>query len=351
MNQKRSHHISWQTITLSVLCAVLFLILVALISGTAYVNHLLSLINTIPSDGDNLLSSEETQETWETSPDDTIPSDYTGPIIDPTDLTIDDTAPGIIVSGENIVNILLIGQDRRSNQSAARTNSDSMILCTFNKDKNTITLTSFMRDMYVAIPGWKSFKMNAAYPRGGVSLLKETLAVNFGVHVDVCLIVDFDAFTTVIDTLGGVDITLTAAEAQYLKTSYNGSWTLTEGLNTLTGEQALGYSRIRKIGDDYARTERQRNVIASLINKVKDSGWTTMLGMIEKVLPTVTSDTSGSDLIKYAAELFPLLKGDVITQRIPANGTFTTASIQGVGSVLIPDLSANRAILKNTLAG
>lgn len=350
MNQKRSYHRSWQTIALSVLCAVLFLILVALISGTAYVNHLLSLINTIPSGDGILIGSEETQETWETSPDDTIPSDYTGPILNPTDVSTDDTAPDVIVSGENIVNILLIGQDRRSNQSG-RTNTDSMILCTFNKDKNSITLTSFMRDMYVAIPGWKSHKMNAAYPHGGVSLLKETLAVNFGVHVDVCLIVDFDAFITVIDMLDGVDITLTAAEAQYLKTSYNGSWQLTEGLNTLTGEQALGYSRIRKIGDDYARTERQRNVIASLINKVKDSGWTTMLSMIEKVLPTVTSDTSPNDLIKYAAELFPLLKGNVITQRIPANGTFTTAFIQGVGSVLIPDLSANRAILKNTLAG
>lgn len=347
MNRKKNHRRSWQNIALGVLCVVLLLILVALISGTAYVNYLLGLIEHNPGTDETYPSDFS----WATEPDDTIDPDYTGTIYNPTDVTIEDTAPDIIVSGENIVNILLVGQDRRSNENY-RTRSDSMILCTFNKGNNTITLTSFMRDMYVTIPGHRNFKMNAAYQWGGMSLLKETLAVNFGVHVDVCLEVDFDGFTKVIDTLGGVDINLNKDEVPYLNARSNNRWNLKVGLNHLNGEQALEYSRIRYVGNsDYERTERQRRVITALINQAKGSGWTTLLQMMEEVLPSITSDTSGSDLIKYAAELFPLISGEVITQRIPANNTFSTAYIQSVGSVLLPDFTANRALLRKTLAG
>lgn len=344
MNRNKNHRRSWQNVVLSILCVILFLILAALIAGTAYVNYLMSLINHDP--GTDTYPSDYIG-TWETDDSDTIAPDYTGPIIDPTDISID-TAPSITNKGENIVNILLVGQDRR-NYEHYRTRSDSMILCTFNKANNTITLTSFMRDMYVTIPGYKSQKMNAAYALGGMSLLKETMAVNFGVHVDVCLEVDFDGFIKVIDTLGGVDITLNEKEVPHLN-NQNKNWNLQVGLNHLTGEQALAYSRIRKVGNaDYERTERQRRVITALLNQAKGCGWSTLLRTMQEVLPTITSDTSASELINYAAELFPLLNGELTTQRIPANGTFTSGTINGVGDSLIIDFDANRAILRKTL--
>lgn len=346
MYRKKSHRRSWQNVALSILCVILFLILAALISGTAYVNYLMSLINHDP--GTDTYPSDYIG-TWATDDSDTISPDYTGPIIDPTDITMDSTAPTIL-AGDNIVNILLVGQDRRSYENY-RTRSDAMILCTFNQQNKTITLTSFMRDMYVTIPGYRSQKINAAYALGGMSLLKETLAVNFGVHVDVCLEVDFDGFTKVIDIVGGVDINLNEKEVPHLN-DQNSSWNLQVGMNHLTGEQALAYSRIRKIGNaDYERTERQRRVITALLNEAKGSSWTTLLSLMQEVLPTITSDTSGNDLIKYAADLFPVLNGEIITQRIPADGTFTNGSINGVGDSLIIDFDANRAILRKTLEG
>lgn len=347
MYRKKNHRWSWQNITLTILCVVLFLILAALISGTAYVSYLMSLINHDP--GTDTYPSDYIGS-WETDAGDTIDPDYSGPIIDPTDITMDSTTPDMIVNGENIVNILLVGQDRRSYENY-RTRSDAMILCTFNKDDKTITLTSFMRDMYVTIPGHKAQKINAAYAFGGMSLLKETLAVNFGVHVDVCLEVDFDGFTKVIDIVGGVDINLNEQEVPHLN-NQNGDWNLHVGMNHLNGAQALAYSRIRYVGNsDYERTERQRRVITALINEAKGSSWTTLLTLMQEVLPSVTSDTSGTDLIKYAAELFPVINGDIITQRIPADGTFSNSVISGVGDSLIVDFEANRNILRKTLEG
>ena len=68
----------------------------------------------------------------------------------------------------NIKSILLIGQDKREGQSRQR--SDSMILATLDKDQKTISLTSFMRDLYVAIPGYSTTRINAAYAYGGMDL-------------------------------------------------------------------------------------------------------------------------------------------------------------------------------------
>ena len=83
----------------------------------------------------------------------------------------------------NIKSILLIGQDKREGESRQR--SDSMILATLDKDQGTVSLTSFMRDLYVAIPGYSTTRINAAYAYGGMDLLDQTLEENFGVKNDV----------------------------------------------------------------------------------------------------------------------------------------------------------------------
>lgn len=101
----------------------------------------------------------------------------------------------------NIKSILLIGQDKREGQSRQR--SDSMILATLDKDQKTISLTSFMRDLYVAIPGYSSTRINAAYAYGGMDLLDETLTQNFGVEIDGNVEVDFEVFQVLVDKVGG----------------------------------------------------------------------------------------------------------------------------------------------------
>ncbi|MFQ9799037.1 MAG: LCP family protein [Clostridia bacterium] len=100
-----------------------------------------------------------------------------------------------------MVNILLIGQDRREGEGRQR--SDSMILATINKKSQSIYLTSFMRDMYVPIPGYSDNRINAAYAFGGMDLLDDTIETNFGIHIDGNVEVDFSGFKTLIDMMGG----------------------------------------------------------------------------------------------------------------------------------------------------
>ena len=114
----------------------------------------------------------------------------------------------------NIKSILLIGQDKREGESRQR--SDSMILATLDKDQRTVSLTSFMRDLYVAIPGYSTTRINAAYAYGGMELLDATLEENFGVKIDGNVEVDFEVFQVLVDKVGGIDLELTQAEADYI---------------------------------------------------------------------------------------------------------------------------------------
>jgi len=349
-------------VALIVLCVFLALILVALIAGAIYLDSLMNLIGRVNSDTQSTMSSSEEQEYLDSLTDPTQATDgsdqgeETYPSIDPTDVTWA-TSTDPVIQTENIINILIIGQDAREGQSRQR--SDSMILCTVNKTKKTLTLTSFMRDLYVQIPGKQDNRINASYAFGGMNLLDETLAVNFGVHVDGNVEVDFTGFMDIVDMLGGIDIELTQAEANYLNQRGNwdvnpgsaGKWKLKEGMNHLTGEQALAYSRIRYVGNaDFGRTERQRKVLTILVDKCKNLNILELNSLLQKVLPMITTDLNNSEILGYALEVFPLLSDLTIeTLRIPANGAYSGQTIRGM-SVLVPDLEKNRELLKAVMA-
>lgn len=340
---KDSAHISWQRICLIVLCVILALILGAMIFATAYIQHLLGFV-TIDDDTQN----PDDYSNSETLPPDLDPdSTYTGPTVDHEDITIA-TLPSIpkedmIVEG--VVNIMLIGEDRRPGQGRQR--SDSMILCSFNKNHNSITMVSFLRDTYVSIPGYGREKLNAAYAHRGASLLNQTLATNFGVHVDANVMIDFDGFTGIINMLGGVDIELTKQEASHLNKEYG--WSLSSGMQHLNGEQALGYSRIRKIDMDAMRAQRQRKVLTALINSYKSKSLVEMLSLASDILQTgfVQTDMTSSELTGYIMSLFPMLSSAKINnQQIPAANSYQTQYISNLGECKIPDLAVNRRILQ-----
>jgi len=251
--------------------------------------------------------------------------------------------------GSPIVNILLIGQDRREGEDRSR--SDSMILCTFNKKARTLTMTSFLRDLYVDIPGYHANRINAAYAAGGMPLLTETLAQNFGLHIDGSVEVDFAQFSEIIDLLGGVEIELRQDEADVI--NYETGSDLGAGPQVLTGYQALTYARIRKLDadGDFSRTSRQRKVLGALMRAYKGSGLTTTLTLLNKVLPMVTTDMSNMEILMYAVELFPILSNaQIISQHVPAEGTYTDQNIDGM-SVLVADKAAVRKMLEQTLLG
>ncbi|MBQ3045879.1 MAG: LCP family protein [Clostridia bacterium] len=236
-----------------------------------------------------------------------------------------------------LFNILLIGQDKRPGEGRQR--ADTMILCSFNPETNELAVISFLRDLYVQIPGYSDNRLNAAYAYGGFPLIRQTFEQNFGITADGCLEVDFDSFEKIIDILGGVDIELTAAEAKIVGGDAH------EGVCLLDGEHALTYARIRKIDSDFQRTERQRKVLSSVFTKMKDSSMTELMSLVSEILPLITTDMADEDLLSFAASLAASLSElKVENYGIPSQGNYRNETINGM-MVLVPDLYEIKKLL------
>lgn len=326
---------TWAFVLICTLTAIFVLILAVVITVNAVLNKISRPdLNQEFYTEDELMELDLQEAVKERETENTV----VYPELDPKDITwtqVDEH----IGEKQKLVNILLIGQDARHGEARAR--SDSMILLTFNKTTKHITMTSFLRDLYVQIPGYQDNRINAAYAFGGMELLDDTLKQNFGVNVDANVEVNFEGFSSIIDILGGVDIELTAPEADVLG--------LPSGLQHLDGEAALSYARIRHIDSDFSRTGRQRNVINALFNSLKTADLSQLLELVDTIFPLITTDMSNAQILAYATELFPMLStGSLTSSRIPAEDTYSLNTINGM-SVIVADMYANRTILKETL--
>lgn len=353
MKRKKSK-VSVRRTVLTTLCVILAVILVAGIGFIAYVEGMLGKLNRDPDSTFETMSESEFEQLMENE-DATSETDFDGEEMNATDVEWDEET--LLFKHEDVINLLLIGQDRRPGEKSKYTRSDAMILVTINKAKKTITMSSLMRDMYVQIPGKKDNRINASYAMGGIKLLNETIKKNFGVTIDGNIVVDFTGFMEVIDVVGGVDIKLTKAEARYLNTTKKlndqPKWkrNLKEGMNHLDANQALAYSRIRKIGSgDFGRTNRQRKILKALVNKVKDLSLVETNEMLNKLLPLITTDLKDAEILGYAGDLLPALPYlTVETQQIPAEGTYKLAKIDGK-SVIVPNFKENKKILQEIMS-
>lgn len=303
--------VKWKRKLITVLCVILAVLLV--FAAGAYI-WLDSLLSNIDREGNDV----------------TIGTDELASMVDPTDTNPVIGQAEAIPTGKNVINVLLVGQDRREGE--ARMHSDSMILCTINKTTKTLTMTSFMRDMWVYIPDHYNERINVPYMIGGFDLLNATLDYNFGVKADYNVEIDFAGFMSAIDLIGGIDIELTEAEASYLNRrgnwdiEENQNWQLTEGVNHLTGSQALAYSRIRAIGDDFGRTNRQRIVLNELLNKAKAMSATELYDLVKAVIPLMYTDMTNPQIMGLMLEVVPMLSDlKVVSQRIPMDGQFSFA--------------------------
>ena len=254
------------------------------------------------------------------------------------------------IQGKNLneedFHILLIGQDERPGEPGKR--SDSLILCSFQPGKQKMILTSFLRDLYVKIPGYGYERLNAAYAMGGPELLDRTLEENFGVRVDGNIEVDFDQFSGIIDQLGGVQLELRADEAREISRLAE---TIGEGMQRLNGRQALVYARIRKLDadSDFSRTLRQRKLLTALAEQYRSLNFPEMVKLCRKILPAITTDLNGFEILTYGKQILPMLKNmEIESSRVPQDGTAHDETIRGM-QVLKPDLPAVREKLKNML--
>ena len=255
-----------------------------------------------------------------------------------------------LVSDSSITNILLIGQDREEGQKAEM-RSDAMIICSINSTTKEITLCSLMRDMYVPIPGYGYGMLNHTYMIGGFDLLNKTIEKNFGIPIDGNIEVDFDRFMNLIDIMGGVNVTVTKEEAQYINVRRSG-WNLMEGTNKLNAEQALYYCRIRQnIGGDWGRTDRQRKVIMSAFNQLKSSGPKTMVSFAHSAMPSLSTNLTNTKLIKYAYAIVSYSMDANHSYRIPKEGTYTQEVREETLHVLIPDIKTNAKEIQSYLYG
>ena len=330
-------------IFLAVILGLLFAVLAA---GTYFANSILNQINRIEDIPVETLSHEEVEIILaETDPVDEEPeNDYVE--MAPEEVTMPEEPVEVIVNEDHVYNILLIGQDRRPGQGRQR--SDAMILCTVNMDKKTLVMTSFLRDTYVKIPDYNgkkygSNRLNVPYAVGGMEMLDECMLMNFGIEIDHNIEVDFSGFEKIINAVGGVNIELTSAEANHLGGG------LKKGLNRLDGEKALAYSRIRALDNDFGRTNRQRKVLLAIFERVRDMNLTDILALTETVFPMITTDMTNADIVNYVVDIFPILLSlEVTTQSAPQEGEYRGAKINGM-SVLVPDLEAINARLKETI--
>lgn len=202
-------------------------------------------------------------------------------------------------------NILIIGSDSRNPDSHGR--SDAMMLLTINNRTKSFHLTSLMRAIYVSIPDdpdpayqkhyTSKYMLNAAHTWGGARLLLKTVQRNFRVEVSRYIATDFDGFKEAIDTIGGVNIKLTAKEASHL--NGQGLGPFKEGTQLLDGKSALAYARIRKIDSDFKRMERQRKVIFSLFEKMKGSNPAKLTSTMEALMPSIKTNMTDGELMEF----------------------------------------------------
>ncbi len=268
--------------------------------------------------------------------------------------------PGYGRQEEGVYNILLLGEEAIESGSA-RGRTDVIIIATMNTNTKELKLTSLMRDTLVRIPGYQENKLNTAYEKGGLDLLYETIAVNYDIRLDGCVMVNFDNFEKIVDKLGGIEITLTASEAKYLnRTNYISKpmyRTVVEGKQLMNGNQVLGYTRIRKraningANNDYGRTERHRIVLDAIFEKYKTKSKLELGSIMFGFLPMITTDISSNSFEMLLNKFFEMGTTKIDQLRLPADGTFTdNVEVRGM-DVLIPDWDENITLLHDFVFG
>ena len=249
-------------------------------------------------------------------------------------LNSDQSMPDLAVIDEDVYNVLLIGVDSRTESLSG--NTDSMIIVSLDNTHQKLKMISLMRDSWVTIPGYYDMKLNHAYTLGGPDLLMDTIEYNYNFKIDKYAIVNFEMFEQVVNTLGGVEIELTEAEVEHLDREYYGTLgDLHEGVNLLDGNAALSYARIRKMaGDDFQRTQRQRNVIQAVVKSAKNMDVFKIVGLANSVLPHVKTNIPTNEVLSLAYNSMTYLQYPVEEFRLPVDDTWKYGSHEFSGQML-----------------
>ena len=253
---------------------------------------------------------------------------------------------------EGITNVLLIGVDARDLDEPCR--SDSMIIATLDNNNKKVKLTSLFRDTLVDIPGHGEAKLNAAYMLGGPELLMKTVKETYNVSIDKYIIINFWGFETIVDYIGGIEVDVKDYQLEelnkYIGESTGGNDCPVEktGIQTLNGKQALSYARIRyNVGDEYERTDRQREVIFKVIEKLQNTKPSKYLGVMNTMLEYIKTNIDPLEALNMAYTIYKFPSLDVEQLQIPLVALSETRNYKELGSVFLMDRLQNASILYN----
>lgn len=249
---------------------------------------------------------------------------------------------------ENYTTIALFGLDNRSNGNLSKGNSDVIMIASINNDTHGVKLVSVYRDSYLDIGNNTYRKCNSAYANGGPEQAISMLNTNLDLNITDYVTVDFNAVVECVDLLGGVELFVTDEEAILMQGYMDEISKLTKkkseylpegGTYNLDGVQACAYARIRyTAGDDYKRTERQRVVLAAMVQKAQQSDLKTINSLIDEVFGDIKTSYSNADLIALAAQVFNYSLGETTGFPFEKN----TVTLGSKGSVVVPcDLESN----------
>lgn len=209
------------------------------------------------------------------------------------------------MSSKNVLNVLLIGADSRNGTNTG--NTDVMMLLSLNRKTKKITIASFLRDSYLYVKGDSHdycTKLNAAFSMGGPDCLIQTIENNYKIEIDNYVMVNFKTFEKIIDEMGGVDV----PKIEQFESDYNvkkHGIPLPVGENvTLDGAEALCFVRNRSCyGEgDIRRSQNQRIVIDSIMNKVKSASVSDLNRYIDILMPQVMTGFKKSEIISIGSK-------------------------------------------------
>ena len=213
---------------------------------------------------------------------------------------------------KDVTSILLLGLDREEHAT------DVNMVLTLDDDNKEIRLLSILRDSYIYYGEDKTNKLNYAVNYGGVTNSIKTVNENYGTEIRDYILIDFDGVMNLVDAMGGVNVNLTSEEIPYISPNKN----LKSGNNVLSGKQALSYSRIRRIGTDFQRTQRQRNVINAMYSKVKSLSLGEMNKLLDVALNNVETSLSYGEILSLGQKIISYGGKEIKQGRVPIDGTW-----------------------------
>ena len=254
-------------------------------------------------------------------------------------------------NNKDVINILLLGRDSR-NAAVEYGRTDTMIILSYNRKTKDVRMVSLLRDTYVPIEGHGYNRINTAYAFGGIGLCINTINDVFELDIQDYVTIDFNGLISVIDSIGGVDLKLTADEVYLYREEGLLAETAVAGVHHLDGEFALRHARNRTLGSDFERTRRQRDILTAVYQKVISSrSLTEITALIDASLDMVRTNLSAAELARLAADV--LANADSVkieSTYLPFAGTYRGAIVRKMWVIAI-DYADNIRMLHEFLYG